>query len=313
MNALRSGARFVRDLVGDFLGDDCPRMAAALSYYTVFAVPPLLGLLALLASRFVDPEQLQALIVEQVESVVGVDSAAQIVEVVQGVVRPRFDGPTAVLALLALVFGATGAFVQLQDALNAAWGVRPDPRRGDVLTFLVKRGVSLLMILSFGVLLFASVLASTAISVVRGFLSDVAPPWMLGVGLPLADLGISLLAVTVLFTLVLRYVPDAVVRWRDALVGGILTGLLFTAGKLLIGYYLARSQPGSVYGAAGSLVIGLIWIYYSAIILLLGAEFTGAWACRHGEEVTPQRGAVRVRRQVVYADGTDRGQDVRAA
>jgi membrane protein len=124
--------------------------------------------------------------------------------------------------------------------------------------------------------------------------------------------GISLASVSLLAALVLRYVPDAVVRWRDALVGGAFTGVLFTVGKLLIGYYLGRRDLNSVYGAAGSLAIALLWVYYSSIILLLGAEFTEMWSCRKGDAVVPQRGAVRVRRQVVYAEGRDEGEEVGA-
>lgn len=306
---LRSIGRFVWQMVGNFFGDDCPRMAAALSYYSIFAMPPLLGLLALSASRFIGPDELRQLISRQMQEFIGVDSASRIVIVVEGAVAPELAGPTAVLGLVALVFGATGAFVQLQNALNTAWGVQPDPRRSDVYTFLVKRGISLVMIGGFGILLLISLLASTLISFFRGFLEG-SPAWFQSWGLPAIDLGVSLVAVATLFTLILRYVPDAVVEWRDALVGGLFTGVLFTVGKLLIGYYLARSNPGNVYGAAGSLAVALLWIYYSAIILLLGAEFTESWACRYGKPVVPQHGAVRVRRQVVYAEGRDEGREV---
>lgn len=309
IGALRSVWRFVVEMVGSFFADDCPRMAAALSYYSIFAMPPLLGLMALGASSFVGPDELQALISRQMEEFIGVDSASRIVTVVQGAVTPELAGPTAIVGLLALVFGATGAFVQLQDALNTAWGVQPDPRASDVRTFLLKRGVSLAMIGAFGLLLVVSLLASTLISFFRGFLEDL-PAWVRSWGLPAADLTVSLIAVASLFTLILRYVPDAVVEWSDAIVGGLFTGALFTVGKLLIGYYLARSNPGSVYGAAGSLAIALLWIYYSAIILLLGAEFTKAWACRHGKPVVPQPGAVQVRRRVVYAEGREAGAEV---
>jgi membrane protein len=127
---------------------------------------------------------------------------------------------------------------------------------------------------------------------------------------PIADLLVSLVALSILVTLIFRYVPDAIVSLRDAAIGGLFTGTLFTVGKLLIGYYLARSSPGNVYGAAGSLAIALLWIYYSAIILLLGAEFTEAWACRNGDPVVPRAGAVRVRKQVVYAEGAEEGREV---
>lgn len=275
-------------------------------------MPALLGLMPLVASTFAGPGDIRAVISEQVQTFVGVESASQVVDVVEGAVSFEFTGPAALLGLLALIFGATGAFGELQSALNAAWGVQRDPRRSDVRNFLIKRGISLLMMGVFGLLLLVSIVASATIAIVRPLLRDAAPAWLQGMSLPVADLTISLVAVSVLFTLILRYVPDAVVRWRDAAIGGLFTGILFTAGTLLIGYYLARAELGNVYGAAGSLAVALLWVYYSAIILLLGAEFTEAWASRHGDPVVPERGAVRVLKQVVYAEGRHEGREVEA-
>jgi len=290
-------------VITSFVADECPRMAAAISYYTVFAMPPLLALLALLTGKLLSPEQLQALVSEQVTSLVGVQSAAEIVEVVREVAQPDLSGPVAVLGLVALLFGATSAFVQLQTALNTAWGVAPNPRRSDVRTFLVKRAVSLLMILAVGVLILALVTVSTLLSAFHGAIKVYAPRLSATGALPIADAATSLVLVTALLTVILRSVPDAVIRWRDALVGGLFTGVLFTAGKFVIAYYLGRSDLASVYGAAGSLAVALFWVYYSAAILLLGAEFTRVWACRNGAPVEPQWGAVRVEWRVRPVDG----------
>ncbi len=312
LSALRAAGRFVWRVLTDFIADDCPRMAAALSYYSVFAMPALLGLLALMANHFVRPGELRRIVSDQITAFVGIESASRIVTVVESAVRPDFAGPAAVLGLAALLFGATAAFANLQSALNVAWGVQPDPKRSDVYTFFVKRAISLVMIAALFVLLLVSVVASTVLSALQGFFSDVVPPWLRSPTLVLVDLSVSFAAVSLLASVVLRYVPDAVVRWRDALVGGVFTGALFTVGKLLIGYYLGRRDLDSVYGAAGSLAIALLWVYYSSIILLLGAEFTEVWACRKGAPVVPQRGAVRVKRQVVYAEGREEGEEVGA-
>lgn len=277
-----------------FVTDECPLRAAAISYYTIFAMPPLLALLALMASKVLGPAQLQTLILEQVTSLVGIQSAGQIVSVVQEVVQPKLSGPVAVLGLVAVTFGATSAFVQLQRALNAVWGVAPDPRRGDVHTFMVKRAVSLLMILAVGVLILFLVTVSTLLSVFQEAIQYYAPPALATGALPLADAIVSLAVVTGLFTAVLRTVPDAAITWRDALAGGVFTGVLFTVGKTAIGYYLGRSDLDGMYGAAGSLAVALLWVYYSAVILLLGAEFTRVWAGRDGSSVEPERGAVRM-------------------
>jgi membrane protein len=281
-------------IVAGFVRDECPLMAAAISYYTVFAMPPLLALLALLAGKFLAPAELQTLLFDQVTSLAGTRSAGQIIEVVQNVSRPNLSGPTAALGLVAVTFGATSAFVQLQRAMNRAWGVAPDPRRGDVHTFMVKRAVSLIMILVVGVMILLLVTVSTLLSVFHDAIQYYAPPALATGALPVADAITSLVVVAGLFTAMLRNVPDAVIRWRDALAGGVFTGVLFTAGKLAMGYYLGRSDLASVYGAAGSLAVALLWVYYSAGILLLGAEFTKEWACRRGAAVEPRKGAVRV-------------------
>lgn len=295
----------------EFVADECPRMAAALSYYSVFAMPAMLGILALVANHFVKPGELRRIVSDQVTAFVGVESASRIVTVVENAVRPEFAGPAAVVGAVALLFGATAAFSNLQDALNTAWGVQPDPKRSDVTTFLIKRAISLVMIGALGLLLLLSVVASTVFSALQNLFTGVVPGWLRSPMLVVADVAVSFTAVSVLASLVLRTVPDAVVRWRDALVGGVFTGALFTVGKVLIGYYLGQRDLDNVYGAAGSLAIALLWVYYSSNILLLGAEFTEAWACRRGEPVVPQRGAVRVKRQVVYAEGSDEGQEVR--
>jgi membrane protein len=214
------------------------------------------------------------------------------------VAQPHLSGPVALLGLAAVLFGATSAFVQLQGALNAVWGVAPDPRRGDVHTFMIKRGVSLLVVLAVGALLLVLVVVSTLLSAFHGAIRTYATPWLATGLLPLADAVTSMALVTALFTVVLRYVPDAVIRWRAALAGGLFTGVLFTAGKIAVGYYLGRSDVTSVYGAAGSLAGALLWVYYSAAILLLGAQFTKVWAGRHGTDVQPRRNAVRVERKV---------------
>lgn len=289
-----AGGRLAWEVLTGFVRDECPLMAAAISYYTVFAMPPLLALLALLAGRILAPAELQTLLFDQVTALAGARSAGQIIEVVQTVSRPDLSGPTAVLGLVVVTFGATSAFVQLQRAMNRAWGVAPDPRRGDVHTFMVKRAVSLFMIMVMGVVMLFLVTVSTLLSVFHDAIAYYAPPALATGALPVADAITSLVVISGLLAAMLRNMPDAAIPWRDAIAGGVFTGVLFTAGKLAIGYYLGRSGLASVYGAAGSLAVALLWVYYSAAILLLGAEFTRVWSCRHGASVAPKRGAVRV-------------------
>ncbi|CAN5273393.1 YihY/virulence factor BrkB family protein [soil metagenome] len=296
--AKQSGT-ILKQTVFDFMGDECPRMAAALSYYTVFSLPPLLVLVLTLVGVFVDPQQVQELMNSQVGGLIGPQGAAQIQEIIRSAKRPG-GGVTlaAVLGIAALLFGATAAFAQLQDALNAAWEVKPDPDRGDVKIFLLKRVFSFGMIVGVGFLLLVSLVISAALTAVGDMLGRIAPAGVSGVLLQTVNQAVSFLIIALLFAAVFKVVPDAVIAWRDVAVGAAFTALLFVIGKFLIGLYLGNSEPGSAYGAAGSLALILLWIYYSSMILLLGAEFTQVWAEAHGVRIRPAKGAVRVRKEV---------------
>ena len=182
-------------------------MAAAISYYSIFAIPGVLGLLALAAREFVGPRKIQELISEQVQTFVGVESATQVVDVVEGAVDPSLTGPAALIGLVALIFGATGAFGELQSALNIAWGVQRDPRRSDVKGFFLKRAISLMMIAALGGLLLVSIVASTAITVMRSFFMEALPATLQSIGLPIADLAVSLVSVSILVTSTVSQTP----------------------------------------------------------------------------------------------------------
>ncbi len=175
---LRRVGSFTWDLLQEFIADDCPRMAAALSYYSVFAMPAMIGILAFVASRVIPPDDFHRVISEQLTAVVGYESAARIVDVVANAVQPQFGGPLAVAGFVALLFAATAAFASLQGALNAAWGVSPDPRRSDVRTFLIKRAISLVMLAALGVLVMLSALTSGILASVQGYFAQFAPPWL---------------------------------------------------------------------------------------------------------------------------------------
>jgi membrane protein len=281
----------LKTAVKEFGDDDCPRMAAALSYYTVFSLPPLLILLIMLAGLIWDPRDVQGAIETQIASLIGNDGAQQIREILAHADRPGSGGAVATaLGLGALLFGATGAFIQLQGALNQAWEVEPDPAVGGIRNFITKRVFSFGMILGIAFLLLVSLALTAAVSAMWG---------MVGGGLPeealhVTDMVISFAVVALLFAAMFKVMPDAIVAWRDVLVGGVLTALLFTIGKWALGFYLGQSDPGSAFGAAGSLALILVWIYYASMILLFGAEMTQAWAERRGAGIRPEKGAVRV-------------------
>ncbi len=277
-----------------FLDDDCPRMAAALSYYTVFSLPALLVLVVLVAGAFADPENIQGALLDQMQALTGEDAALQVREILRNADRPGTGGPlTIVLSVAALLFAATGAFAQLQGALNRAWEVEPDPDRG-VRNFFIKRLLSFAMILGVALLLLVSLGAQAVLAWFGDLVSSALPDPVSGLFLQLASLVLSLGVATILFGVLFQVLPDARVDWRDALKGAAATAVLFLLGNVLLGLYLSRSTPGSAFGAAGSLALILVWIYYSSMIVFLGAELTQVVARRRGVEIRPARGAVRV-------------------
>lgn len=285
----------LKDTIREFLHDDCARMAAALSYYTIFGMPALLMLVMLVAGVFADPEVLQGRILGQIELLIGPAAAEQVAEILRNPRRPGAGNPlVAGLSMAALLFAATGAFAQLQAALNRAWGVAPDPVRGDIRNFLMKRVLSFVMILGVALLLLLATVGNTLLTAFGSALDEVLPAALSAPGLRLLSLGLSLIGATLLFSLLFHVLPDARVEWKDAWAGAAATGALFVLGNILLGLYLSRSDPASAFGAAGSLALIMIWVYYSSIIFFLGAELTQVLARHRGAGIRPAPGAVRV-------------------
>jgi len=274
-----------------FFSDGCSTMAAALSFNTFVSLPALLTLILSLVGRFADAREVERAIVGQVGRLVGPGAAAQVASIISNANRSDDAASVAtVVSLVFLIFGATASFAQLQAALNKAWGVKPDPSRNQIRVFLVKRVFSFGILITVAFLLLVSLTLSTVIAAIGNALTTQfgTPPIVLQIATAIG----SLLLIAFLFAIMFRYLPDARISWRDVRAGAIGTALLFVLGRTLIGLYLGRSDPGSVYGAAGSLALVLIWVYYTSMILLLGAEFTKLWAQRYGKGIVPVKGAV---------------------
>ncbi|HSH44353.1 MAG TPA: YihY/virulence factor BrkB family protein [Longimicrobiales bacterium] len=279
----------------EFAEDDAPRMAAALSYYTIFSLPPLLILLLTIAGVFLEPQDIQGRVLEETQAAVGASGAEQIRTMIEQAERPGSGGTLrTILSIAALLFGATGAFAQLQAALNKAWEVEKSPDRSGVVKLVLKRVLSLGMILVIAFLLLVSLILSAVLSRMGDQVASYLPDPLGQAGLMALDVGLSLLVITTLFAAMFKVLPDAKVAWRDVWLGAGVTAGLFIVGKYLLSFYISQASPGSAFGAAGSLAILLVWVYYSAMILFLGAEFTEAWAERRGRAIVPDKGAVRV-------------------
>jgi membrane protein len=288
----------IKETVKDFLEDDCMDSAAALSYYTIFSLPALLVLMLTIISAVMNPSDVRGGLEGQLQSLMGPSAGEQIRTIIQQAEQKPDSGliPT-ILGIAGLLLGATGAVGQLQKALNRAWDVEPDPTQGGLKNFLTKRIFSLGMILVIAFFLLVSLVISAALTGMGDRVNDFLPAGLSGPFLEVLNMVISLAVITLLFAALFKVMPDAKISWRSVWVGAAVTAFLFVIGKFLIGFYLGQSNPGQAYGAAGSLAVLLLWIYYSALILLFGAEFTETWAERRGQGIEPERGAVRVRRE----------------
>jgi len=272
-------------------------MAAALAYYTTFSLAPLLLIVVGIAGVvFHHRESVLHQIQRQVEYLVGSDAARQVASMVESASRHSSHSvPSAVLGFIAVLVGATGAFGQLQSSLNQIWKVMPDPRVGGFRNFIGQRILSFGMILAIAFLLLVSLVVTAAIEAFSSFISPYLPNWVTGPMLVALGFFVSFLVVTAMFASMYKILPDAEIRWRDVWFGAAVTSLLFTVGKFLIGAYLGHSGAADAYGAAGSLVLLVLWVYYSSMIFLIGAEFTAIWSERCSGAVRPKHGAVCAR------------------
>lgn len=293
---MKKGFGILARTVREFTKDECPLMAAAMSYYTLFSLPPLLVLVILVAGVFVDPAEIRGTIETQMGELIGPEGADQISTIIEQADRPDTGGPVAVIVSIGvLLFSATGAFFQLQKALNRAWNVEPDPKQGGVRSFIVKRLFSVGMVLVITFLLLVSLVVSAILSAAGGYLGQLLPGAVTEFVLHGVNFLVSFGFVAVLFAAIYKILPDAEIAWKDVWFGAIASSALFSIGKSLIGYYLGRSDPGSVFGAAGSLAVILVWVYYTSMILFLGAEFTQVLVTRRTGRVEPQKGAKQAR------------------
>lgn len=278
----RAGLDFVLRVLRKLIADRVLLLSAGLSYCAALSLAPLIILTLGLVGLVADRGQVAQYLTTQMESLTGADAAGLVDQLAKAEREEGSGLLSSILGGVMLLVGASTVFVQLQDGLNVIWNVEPKPGRG-LWTLLRKRLLSLAMILSLGLLLLVSLLATAVLSAVLERLSGSEA----GFGV-VANTGIALVLSAALFAALFRFVPDARTGWRDVLIGGAVTAVLFHLGEWGIGQYLGRSTVGSPYGAAGSVIVLLVWVYYSSIIVFLGAEFTQQWAERRGAGTEPE-------------------------
>jgi membrane protein len=269
--------------------DNVPKLAAALAYYTSFSVGPILLIAIAVAGLVFGVDAARGAISREISGVVGIRIGEGLETLIKGSWQPRTGVLATVLGGIALIFGASGVFGELQDSLNIIWKVRKKAGRG-ILGKIRDRFFSFVMVAGIGFLLMVSLVLSAGLTAVGQALEGWGGP---GVLIRVLNQVIPLLVITTLFGAAFKILPDAKTRWRDVALGAFLTAALFTLGKFLIGVYLVKSAVGSIYGTTGSFVVLLLWINYSSQIFFFGAEFTKTWADTHGRPPKPQADAVR--------------------
>jgi membrane protein len=273
------------ETVREWSDDRASRLAAALAFYTTFSIAPLLVIVIALTSVVFGEAAVRGQIERELGSLVGEEAAAFVQDLIVRGRREDSRGWASVFGVLALLFGATGAFAELRGALNTVWDIEPES--GNFLAGLLEsRLLSFAMVLGVGFLLLVSLVLSAALAALTESLGRFAGSDE-AVVVQAAAFVTSFLVVTALFAMIFKFLPDAEIHWKDVWIGASATALLFSGGKLLIGLYLGRSAVSSTYGAAGALAVLLLWVYYSAQILLLGAEFTQVYARRFGSHSLP--------------------------
>jgi membrane protein len=289
---LKTVLRLLKETFEEWQKDKVPLLAAALAYYTVFSIAPLLLIAISIAGIVFGEEAVRGEIIGQIQGLIGTQGASAIQAMLQNTQKSGSDDIIAtIFGIVTLLIGASGVFGQLQEALNIIWEVKPKPGR-NIVNFLQSRFLSFAMVLVIGFLLLVSSLLSTILVSITHFINHLFPGIVI-LG-RLLDFVLSFVVVTLLFASIYKVLPDVKVPWQNLWVGSAVTAFLFNIGKSLIGLYLGNSNIGSTYGAAGSIIIVLVWIFYSAQILLLGAEFTQVYSKYLGRPIRPSKHAVSI-------------------
>ncbi len=282
----------LRESFKGFIDDNAIKLSASLSYYTIFSLPPLLIIIISLCGLFYGAEAVRGELYGQINGLVGNDVALQIQDTIKNVSLSKSNVFATTLGVIILIIGASGVFAEIQDSINYIWGIKAKPNKG-LVKFIKNRLMSFSMIGTVGFLLLVSLIINSIMDVLNKQLAIRFPldTIYLFYGL---NLLVVFLIITILFTIIFRSLPDGKVVLRDCIIGASFTAFLFMIGKFAIGAYLGSSAIASIYGAAGSVILILVWVYYSAIILYFGAEFTKVYAHTHGKKIIPNEYSIKV-------------------
>lgn len=289
-------ATILRRALAGWWNDDVPRLGASLAFYTLFALAPILVVAIAIGGLIFGPEAVRGEIVGQIQGLIGRGGAEAVQSMLEGASKPSTSITATVVGIITFFLGATGAFLELQTALNTIWRVKPKSDGRYLQILVMQRVISFGLVVALGFLLVTSLLVSAGLAAIDTYMGNAFP----GVVVLWEALNVlvSLGVITLLFAMIYKVLPDVKLVWRDVWVGALVTAGLFTIGKLVIGLYLGTTSIASTYGAAGSVVVILVWVYYSAQVILLGAEFTRAYVEEFGRRPRPEEFATRETKKV---------------
>ena len=278
-----------------FINDNALKLSAALSYYTIFSLPPLLLIIISMSGIFFGADAVKGEIFGQINELVGNGAALQIQETIKNVTLSNSNMFVTILGIIILLIGASGVFAEIQDSINYIWGIEAKPNRG-LIKYIYNRLMSFSMIGSVGFLLLVGLIINSLIDILNKRLALIFPLDTFFL-FYFINILIVFIIITLLFSIIFKTLPDGKIALRDCLIGASFTAFLFMIGKFAIGFYLGSYNIGSIYGAAGSIILILVWVYYSAIILYFGAEFTKVYALTHGQKIIPNEYSIQIRKE----------------
>jgi len=287
----------IKETFKGFIDDNALKLSAALSYYTIFSLPPLLIIIISLSGIIFGANAVRGEIFAQINGLVGSDAALQIQETIKNVKLSNNNSYASVFGIIILLVGASGVFAEIQDSINYIWGIEAKPKRG-LIKYAYNRLMSFSMIGSVGFLLLVGLIINSLMDILNKRLAEYFPQDTVFLFYSI-NLLLVLCIITLLFIVIFKTLPDGKVALRDCIIGSSFTAVLFMIGKFAIGYYLGRYNIGSIYGAAGSIILILLWVYYSAIILYFGAEFTKVYASTHGQKIIPNSYSVLIQKETI--------------
>lgn len=290
MKGLRKFFHIFKNTIKAFSEDNCVKLSASLSYYTIFSIAPLLIIIISLSSMVFGREAVTGKLYGQISGLIGSDAAAQIQDIIANSHHANKGVIGTVVGSVILILGATGIFTEIQDSINHIWSLRAKPKRG-IVKLLINRLLSFSLIISLGFLLLVSLVASALMDLLSDRLTRLLPESTVYIFYVLNVLVIFAI-ISLLFAIIFKVLPDGKIKWKDSFVGASFTAILFIIGKAGIGYYLGSSKLGVTYGTAASVIIILLWVYYTSIILYFGAEFTKVYALEFGSGIVPNDTAV---------------------